>query len=236
MSLAGSFNSMLARVNQLIDQLYRTELMEQRAELAALESQINPHFLYNTLSTITWAAREAHAPVVEELALSLSKFYRLSLNKGQPFLKIRDELTLLRAYITIQTIRFGDRLDVHIQAADDLLDLWMPKSLLQPLVENAIVHGIEPSGRGGAVWIVGSRQEGVVRWQVRDDGVGMDPDQVAKVNHGQLESAKVSGFAVKNVNERIRLRFGQAFGVELSSIPGEGTTSTLNLPVVENPE
>jgi two-component system sensor histidine kinase YesM len=228
--LARSFNSMIGRIETLIDSLSTTQLMEKEAELTALEAQINPHFLYNTLSTITWMAREAKVPVIADLSISLAKLYRTMLNKGKKLVTTREELDMLRAYITIQRIRFEGLYDVAFDIERGIEDFLIPKLVLQPIVENAFRHGLEPKTGPGSLLIRAQSDDGCLLFEVTDDGVGMPEELVHMINEGKIERTQGSGYAIKNINERISLRYGERFGITVSSKEGAGTTVRILVP------
>lgn len=229
--LASSFNAMLRRIQGLIDTLYKTELMEKRAELAALEAQINPHFLYNSLSAITWAARRERNGEIEAVSLALSRFYRMMLNRGQSQIRVGDELDMLKAYLTVQAMRFRDRYKIAYEIEEGIENYSMPRVVLQPLVENALKHGLESRRGGGTVTVAAWTEDGRLNFQVRDDGVGIKADLLARINEGKVEGSAGSGYAIKNIDERIKLAYGSAYGLFVSSEEGIGTTVTVSLPL-----
>jgi two-component system, sensor histidine kinase YesM len=236
--LSSSFNSMLRRIEGLVAEVVRLERAEKKAEIAALEAQINPHFLYNTLSTITWEARKCGAREVEELSIALSKFYRATLSRGRGLVSLGEELDMLDAYIIIQERRMGDRLSVSVDVEEGAKALFVPKVILQPIVENAIKHGFEPRREGGAIAVTARRKPGgKLVIAIADDGVGMAPDMAWRINAGEEtggggSDGGGSGFGLRNIRERITFRFGPGYGLSVRSSRGEGTTVELVLPCV----
>lgn len=176
-----SFNHMTRRIHDLVERVYKSELLEREAEVKALESQINPHFLYNTLATISWVARKANAPDVTRISDSLAKFYRLVLNKGSSETLVAGELEMVKAYLVIQKFRFEERFDAVFEVDDEVKEFVTLKNILQPLVENALVHGIEPKRSHGTIIIKAGVEDGWVVLRIIDDGVGMTAPRLADI-------------------------------------------------------
>jgi two-component system sensor histidine kinase YesM len=200
-----------------------------------LQAQINPHFLYNTLDTIIWMAEANRTAEVIEIVRALSSFFRLSLSKGRDWITIGEELERTRSYLTIQKIRYRDILDYKIDVDEAVLDNTILKLSLQPLVENALYHGIKNKRRGGAI-IVRARPLGSneVLLQVEDDGVGLTPEKLAQVQAGLAEETdEISadrGFGIDNVNKRTRLYYGKPYGLSIQSEYQVGTCVSLVIP------
>nr|WP_186382110.1 sensor histidine kinase [Paenibacillus terrae] len=228
--MAVSFNLMTARIHDLVETVYKSSIMEKEAELRVLESQINPHFLYNTLATISWVARKVHSSEIAHLSNSLAKFYRLVLNKGKSAILVRDEIEMVKAYLEIQKFRFENMFDAEFRIDDRVLPYMVPKNILQPLVENALSHGIEPKCCHGTVIIEAGLQEESIVFRIIDDGVGMTPDQIGAVLRGQVRRTSGSGFAVKNIIERLNSYYVNNYKLELFSRPGIGTVFVITLP------
>lgn len=228
--MAVSFNLMTARIHDLVETVYKSRIMEKEAELRVLESQINPHFLYNTLATISWVARKVRSSEIAHLSNSLAKFYRLVLNKGKSAILVRDEIEMVKAYLEIQKFRFENMFDAEFRIDDRALPYIVPKNILQPLVENALSHGIEPKRSHGTIVIEAGVQEENIVFRIIDDGVGMVPDQVEAVLKGQVRRTSGSGYAVKNIIERLNSYYGNDYKLELFSRPGIGTVFTITLP------
>ncbi|KAI7248998.1 hypothetical protein KC345_g11791, partial [Hortaea werneckii] len=168
--MALSFNHMTRRIHDLVETVYKSELLEKDAELKALESQINPHFLYNTLATISWVARKAKAPDIVKLSDSMAKFYRLVLNKGNSETLVANELDMVGAYLAIQKFRFEDRFDAVFEVDEQVRNCYTLKNILQPLVENALIHGIEPKRSHGTIIIKAALENDLVVIRIIDDG------------------------------------------------------------------
>ncbi|SEU18033.1 sensor histidine kinase [Paenibacillus sp. NFR01] len=223
-----SFNHMTQRIHDLVERVYKSELLEREAEVRALESQINPHFLYNTLATISWVARKAKAPDVARISDSLAKFYRLVLNKGSSETLIQNELEMVKAYLAIQKFRFEDRFDAVFEVEDEVKDFVTLKNILQPLVENALVHGIEPKRSHGTIIIKASVEDGWAVLRIIDDGVGMTAQRIADIQAERPLASSGSGYAVANITSRLRSHYGEEHRLELFSRLGIGTVITIS--------
>ncbi len=217
-----NFNHMIGRIHELVETVYKIQLMEREAELKALEAQINPHFLYNTLATISWVARKGSPEEVTRMSNSLAKFYRLVLSKGGTTISVKEEIDMVQSYLQIQKIRFEDMFDVVYMLDDAAMNCMIVKNLLQPLVENALNHGIEPKRAHGLLIIRADMKHGSLVLQVIDDGVGMDSRTLADIVAGRVERS-VGGYAVKNVIERLAAYYGEGHSFEVFSRPGIGT-------------
>ncbi|NMO95450.1 sensor histidine kinase [Paenibacillus lemnae] len=227
-----SFNLMTSRIHELVETAYKMKILEKEAELRALESQINPHFLYNTLATISWVGRKVQSPDVVHLSNSLARFYRLVLNKGKSSIEIQDEIEMVRTYANIQKFRFENLFDIVFELDESVLLEVIPKNILQPLVENALTHGIEPKREHGTVTVkaaLTSSGHSIVI-QVMDDGVGMTEERIDEVLNGQVERTSGSGYAIKNIIERLNGYYGNQADFKVRSRPGAGTVFTLTLP------
>lgn len=227
--LALNFNRMTQRIYELVETVYKIQLMEREAELKALEAQINPHFLYNTLATISWVARREKAPEVVMMANSLAKFYRLVLSKGGTVITVEEELEMVKSYLEIQKIRFDDLFDVVYRIDERAYKYNIVKNILQPLAENSLTHGIEPKRYHGTIIIYVGLTGDKICLKVIDDGVGMNAETVKKVMQGKVERSKGSGYAVKNVLQRLKAYYGDDFSVNIFSKPGIGTTVAIEV-------
>ncbi|QAA35325.1 sensor histidine kinase [Clostridium manihotivorum] len=221
--LGVSFNHMTSRIHDLVETVYKIELMEKDAELKALEAQINPHFLYNTLATISWAARKVKSSQIENISNSLARFYRLVLSKGNRQITVEEEIEMVKAYFLIQKIRFEDKFDVVYKVEEDLLCKKMIKNIIQPIVENALSHGIEPKSGHGTIVIKIEALEDKICIKIIDDGVGMSKEILSKVLSGNPESEKGSGYAVKNIIQRLETYSGNKDAFTIYSREGIGT-------------
>ena len=233
--LGMSFNIMIGKIRELLDAKIKEQEDLKRAELRALQAQINPHFLYNTLDTIIWMAEAQQTDQVVEIVSALSSFFRISLSKGRDWITIGEELERTRSYLTIQRMRYRDILDFRIEADEQVLNNTILKLILQPLVENALYHGIKTK-RGGGTIVVRARQDtrDEVLLEVEDDGVGFTPDRLARLqaelsdDSGQIQAD--NGFGIGNVNKRIRLYYGRQYGLSINSDCATGTRATLIIP------
>lgn len=226
--LGKSFNKMSKKLNELINEVYTVQIKQKEAELKALQAQINPHFLYNTLDTIYWMCRMENAVESSYLIQALSRLFRLSLNSGNEFTTVRHEIDHLDNYITIQEKRFEELIRFKINVSDEVLGCKVVKLVLQPLVENAIYHGIEKKGSQGTISVSVLREGNDVVYIIQDDGAGADEEELTKL----LEKVEKNnrGFGIKNVNDRIKLYFGNEYGIKFSSSYENGTTVTVRQP------
>jgi two-component system sensor histidine kinase YesM len=237
--LGMSFNIMIGRIRELLDAKMKEQENLKKAELRALQAQINPHFLYNTLDTIIWMAEAQKTEQVIEIVSALSSFFRLSLSKGRDWITIEEELERTRSYLTIQKMRYHDILDFRIEADEEVLNNTILKLVLQPLVENALYHGIK-NKRGGGIIVVRARQknDNEVLLEVEDDGIGLTPERLdqllAELNDDSGDMKLESGFAIGNVNKRIRLYYGKQYGLSLRSEYNTGTCATLVIPAIRD--
>ncbi|WP_127588751.1 sensor histidine kinase [Paenibacillus koleovorans] len=229
--LSGKFNWMVERIRALIQDVYKTDLEKKEAELNLLQAQINPHFLYNTLNGIHWMAVRHEAPEISAMVRNLSDFLRLSLNISRRT-SIATELEHVRAYFAIQRIRFNERIRLVIDVEPELLACSTLALILQPLVENALLHGILPDeDRIGTIAIRGELQDGLVMLEVSDDGRGMTEARLSKLTTALRSDDPTSiGNGLRNVHQRIRFQFGKEYGLDLLSGLGEGTTCILIFP------
>jgi len=226
--LTRSYNRMIKRIQELIDQLRTSQQLQKESEIKSLQAQINPHFLYNTLATINWMAADNESKKISDMVNNLAIFYRLSLNMGKEFLRIGEEVGHIRAYLEIQKIRMEEKISISYEIEDTILPYFTLKLILQPFVENAILHGAEHKAGTTHIVIKGylSPDEHCVIFEIIDDGVGMKaPVHNQYVNNG--------GYGIHNVNEKIQLQYGHHYGVRLFSEPGKGTTVVIRIPVVE---
>lgn len=225
--LIRGFGNMIDEINRLISEVYESKIAQKEYEMKALQAQINPHFLYNSLSLINWKALEAEQTDISLVTLRLSSFYRTALNKGKNILKIRDEISNMRAYLDIQLMMHDDDFDVKIHVDEDILEYETLNLILQPLIENAIDHGIDLlEDRRGKIEIVGRRVEDKIFLTVEDNGVGMDKEKAEVI---LTQGSK--GYGVRNVNERIQLYYGKEYSLKVESEVGIGTKITICIPV-----
>jgi len=228
--LAVNFNHMTDRIHELIERVYKAQIVEKESELKALEAQINPHFLYNTLSTISWMARKVNAENIEELAFMLSKFYRLVLSKGNSIITVRDEIELLKAYIEIEKTRFDNLFNVKYELDKDALDYRMIKIILQPIAENAINHGIAPKGYTGTLIVRLKHDDENLYFSIIDDGVGISRNVLQSIYKSEIAKKRESGYAIQNVMERINAVYEDKGHISIFSRPGIGCSVTITIP------
>lgn len=235
--LNASFNQMVEEIGKLVEDIRVEELNLRAAELRLLQEQINPHFLYNTLDNIIWLAESNETEQVVNMVSALSDFFRTTLSKGKDFISVRDEEMHINSYLQIQQFRYRDILDYEINMDEEVYDYEILKLTLQPLVENALYHGIKGKRGLGHIRITGHIKDGLLVFQIRDDGIGMSAErlsEVRKIIMGELEDTKGrSGFGLFNVNERICLNYGREYGLNIESIYGEGTCIWVTIPAVK---
>ena len=220
------FGSMMKRIRTLINEVYLSKITQKEAELKALQAQINPHFLYNTLSLINWKALAAGEEDISRMTLALSTFYRTALNRGRNVLQVETELSNTRAYLEIQSMLHDGDFDYEIEAQTEILQCESLNLILQPLVENAIHHGIEEKTDGrGKITVRGWKEDNCVWFMVEDNGVGMEQEVADKIL--TMES---KGYGVRNVDERIRLCYGEKYAMKVESVVGKGTRMTIHFP------
>ena len=231
--LGRSFNSMLERLKNLIRQNYEKQKKLRTQELKVLQMQINPHFLYNTIDTINWMAQSIDADKISEVAIALANYYRQSLSKGAEIIKISDEISQINSYLTIQKTRYEGHIDFRIDIDSDILGLYIPKLTLQPIVENAIYHGLREKEGGGIVEIRGFRENNRVIFYIKDNGRGMDQETLDKLIKCIDTGVSSQGYGLSNVNERLKLYYGKEYGIGVESLAGCYTIVTITIPVAE---
>lgn len=221
-----------------VNRSYEMELLMKQADIASLQSQINPHFLYNTLECIRGQALKEGSDDIAKITQALSRFFRYSISKQKNIVTLADELANVENYVTIQKYRFRDRFSLRIDIPDeeDILDSAIPKLALQPILENAIIHGFADRVTGGLITITGYITNDQLSITVSDNGCGMDHTALERLNE-KLRNKDVStggkngtGIGVQNVDRRLKLLFGDTYGLHISSIPGIGTDVELFLP------
>jgi len=234
--LAATLNRMSKKIEDLVEQIRTEESNHRLLELKAMQYQINPHFLYNTLDAIGMFARKNNDKQCEELVIALSDFFRISLNHGQEFVSLQTELEYVRCYLEIQNVRFPDQINWVFDVEQGLYDIIIMKFILQPLVENSIYHGIRNAGRRGEIRIQACRGGGDIVLKVSDDGSGMRPEELtdlyAEINSDQDVHKDIheGGFGLKNVHQRLKLLYGAGSGLQIESEWDEGTVITICIP------
>ncbi len=251
-SIARTFNYMADRVEKSIkkqeeyievlkeerDFVEQVQKQKRKAELRALQAQINPHFLYNTLNTITWLASDKGIDEIRVLSHSLGKFFRISLSRGAEVITVKDEIEHVKSYLTIQEIRYSEVMKYEIDVSEAVLKYTVLKLVLQPLVENAIYHGIKEKGGVSKIYITAdiekdSTGNGWIRFQVEDNGKGISEEKLNSINQGLQEGTTDNrdGYGIFNVNERIKLYYGEEYGLHYESREGEWTKAILTIPM-----
>jgi two-component system sensor histidine kinase YesM len=232
--LTHSLNTMAEKLEALIQENTREQQNLKKSELRALQAQITPHFLYNTLDAIIWLAESKRTDEVVQITSALSNFYRTSLSDGKDWISIQEEKEHLLGYTTILHVRYRDILRFDMEIDEGLSECRILKLLIQPLVENAVYHGIKNKRGGGVVRVSIGKQDQVIHVEVRDNGAGMPPERLAEVRWALAESEALpseSGYGLLSVDKRIRLYYNQGDGLEIDSRSGEGTTVRFSVPV-----
>ncbi len=227
--LSRSFNRMLGQISSLMDEVYTEQKKKREYELLALQAQINPHFLYNTLESIVSLIKLRWTEDAIMLIQTLGKFYRMVINRGESMITIGEEIEITRQYLMIQKVRYRESLEYDFDLEDEALKRKIMKLSIQPLVENAIYHGIKKKAEKGTLSISAKMTDNHVVVSVQDDGIGMSPDMVQQLL-SESEQRKKLGFGLRSVDERIKLHFGNEFGISITSEPGMGTRINITLP------
>ena len=231
--LGNSIKNMLSRIKVLMSNLVDEHNAKRKSEFDTLQSQINPHVLYNTLDIIVWMIENEKPDKAVSIVTALAKFFRISLSKGKNIITVKDEVEHVRNYLMIQNMRFKNRFEYSIDVEDDILSYSSLKLMLQPLVENAIYHGMEFMDGDGKIEVRVFKENDSLYFTISDNGLGMSEDVVATLlSKDIIPSKKGSGIGVKNVNERIKLYFGNEYGLKVESEPDEGTKITIHLPAI----
>jgi two-component system sensor histidine kinase YesM len=234
--LGNSFNNMIEKIKDLINEVYREQKSKREAELETLQAQIKPHFLYNTLDTIQWLAQSHGADDVVEIVCALTDLFRMSIHKGKEMISVSEELELVRSYLIIQKSRYEDKIEYEINFEEEVLNYSVIKLILQPLVENAIYHGIKARKGPGKITINAKKRKGKLYFSVFDNGVGIPPEKLEQINeilYNNKNSESKIVYGILNVNERIRLTFGDQYGLKYTSTYGEGTMAEIWHPLIE---
>lgn len=228
------FNRMMDQIGELIEEVKTSEREKRYSEIKALQAQIDPHFLYNTLNTIYWKSEMEEQRAVSEMIVSLSLLFRLGLNNGKEITSLRQELNHVEQYLKLQTMCYPELFAYDIQCPDErLLETPVLKIMLQPLVENSILHGLQELDRPGRITIEASSAEGLLVLTVRDNGIGMDAETLNRLLAGIDDGGASGGYALSNVRARLSLYYGYQADIQLESTPGAGTTVRLIIPMQE---
>ncbi|WP_219834100.1 sensor histidine kinase [Paenibacillus sp. R14(2021)] len=232
------FNEMVARIKALINELYVQKLLEQGLQLKMLGSQINAHFLYNTLDSVHWIARIHKVDDISTMVFGLSKYLRLSLSEGKDEVAISQIAQLIDSYIMIQKVRYRDKFSLHLHVDESLGDYKVLKSIFQPIVENAIYHGLEKKSGKGRLDVSFLQEGGSLKFIVVDDGKGIAPDKLKELREQLLrrggDTIEGSHFALRNINAQIQIAYGSPYGIEIDSWSGQGTRVTLTVPLLRS--
>ncbi|HEY5583691.1 MAG TPA: sensor histidine kinase [Ruminiclostridium sp.] len=237
--LGDGYNNMVSEIKRLVETVYIYQIKGREAELNALQAQINPHFMYNTLDTILMKAEGSNRPEIADMIYSLSRMLRLSLNCGKNFTLVSKEKELIEHYLLLQKIRFKSKLNYEIRIEDDILNDIIPKLILQPFVENSVLHGLEKKKKEGLIVVTGVKEGSLLKFTIEDNGMGIEPEKLEKLllpnNDSNVETSIVSlgGYAVRNVNERLKLAYNDKCSLKISSKIGEGTLIEILVPIKE---
>ncbi|MCG8454057.1 MAG: sensor histidine kinase [Spirochaetales bacterium] len=232
--LGEGFNAMLVRIEGLLELVYQEQQSKREAELRIMQQQIKPHFLYNTLDTILWMAEENQSEQIVDLVTALTKLFRIALSQGAEEVRLKEELEHVQSYLIIQKTRYEDQFDYTLDCSEDLHHFRVQKMILQPLVENALYHGIKEKGASGQIDVQIRRVPQGISLVVEDDGVGIPVDSLTLIRQGlhQFDHKNDrTAFALYNVNDRIRLTYGADYGLTIDSHPGKGTRVEIIHPI-----
>ena len=232
--LGNVLNNMSSQLLELISSVTEKERQSNYLELQTLIYQINPHFLYNTLDSINMLARKNDDIQVALMVTNLSRLFRLSLNRGRDVITVREEMMQVTYYLKIQKFRFEEQLDWNINFDDEILEYRMLKFIMQPLVENAIYHGIKSKNEYGKLTIRGYKDKNMLIFVIKDTGKGMDEDTLTKlyqrINEKKRDEKENRGYGIWNVNQRIKLYYGEQYGLQIDSIVDKGTSIYIKIP------
>lgn len=230
--LSKTFNKMVEQIKMLMHEIVKEQDSKRKQEIEVLQSQINPHFLYNTLDSIIWLVEDQRAEEATMMITALSRFFRIGVSGGHTMITIRQELEHARNYLSIQKIRYKNKFEYRIEAQEDILEHTTIKLILQPIIENALYHGIQYIQHKGEIIIKVWRQEDDLIYMIKDNGVGME-EQIRKhlLDEGYKISTKGSGVGIKNVHKRIQLYYGLDYGLEVESELDEGTCIYIKIPL-----
>lgn len=234
--VADCFNTMVDAIKNLINENYVIKLQEKEGEIAVLQAQINPHFLYNTLDSLYWQAMDGDNEDLAESILSLSQLFRLVLNQGESEIMIKDEIELVSSYLKIQKMRFTKRLEYQVEMDSRAMEMKIPKLIIQPFVENAVVHGFEKAEGKCQLYVKVKYEGDFVRFEVEDTGIGMSDEQVAQIWTNEPDyyrKQRIGHYAIKNIRERLELIYKENFQLDIQSAIGKGTKVTIVLPFKE---
>lgn len=231
--LTRTFNNMTAEMERLIEEDYKSKLLLRETEFKFLRAQINPHFLYNTLDSISWMASMHGDKDVSKMSVALGRILRWSISNTENLVELEEEIKNVEDYLSIQKIRYGQALSYTISVGEEAMKKKVPKMILQPLVENALIHGLETKSENKKVLIVADVKENYLALSIRDNGVGMSRERIEEVLTGRVKQKKQHGVGVFNVHQRIQMHYGGNYGVRIVSEIGKGTEIRIILPLEE---
>jgi two-component system sensor histidine kinase YesM len=234
--LGQRYNVMVDNIQSLVNTVYKLKITEKDAKLKALQAQINPHFLYNTLDAIYWKAQKSRNDEIGEMLYALSQLFRLILNSGKDLTTVDREVHMVECYLLLQKRRYDKKFNYSIDVDKELYDYNIPKLVLQPFIENSIAHGIKPNNMTGNLSISGVLADDMMLFKIEDDGCGIPAEKLAHIYEELNSDAEYTvnsegGYAIKNVAERLKLRYGDACCLEIISSETKGTIVTLAIPV-----
>lgn len=233
--VAACFNQMVTDIKDLINRNYIMVLKERESELAILQAQINPHFLYNALDSIYWQATSEGDETTAESIYELSQLFRLVLGQGKGLVTVEMEMELLQRYLEIQKLRFQEQLEYHLEVDETVRHEKIPKLILQPFVENAVIHGMQSGDTDFEITVKARPAGEALEFVIRDTGVGMDETQLRRIWEDDAEKVftgqRIGRYAIKNVRERLELKYGNQFRLDIESKPGQGTLVLIRIPV-----
>ena len=228
--LDATFNEMMRRIRYLADKLLQEQENQRKSELKALQNQINPHFLYNTLDSIIYMIDKGENQKAEEMIVALSKFFRISISRGKTIIPLKDEVEHVRNYLLIQKIRFGDQFTYSIDVDPSLYQYSCIKLILQPLVENAIEHGLNDNESGGQIEIIGTQNESYIILKIKDNGYGISEEKLEQIYKSFHDDSIHQGVGLKNVYQRIKIYYGEEADIKIDSLFDEGTIISIYIP------
>ncbi len=232
--VASNFNNMVKEIKYLVDEVKNKENLKRVAELKTLQAQINPHFLSNTLNTVRWLANIQKAENISSLITSLIQLLQGCMGKGGELVSIKEEVDYIKNYLNIMAYRYYDKFKVHFEIEDGIMDFEILKFVLQPIVENSLIHGLEPIDGQGIIIVKGYRSGEELKITVTDNGVGISSDTLSNLiqEKPQNKKARLSGIGIWNVDERIKMYFGERYGISIESVPNLFTTVEITIPVI----
>ena len=227
---------MVGEIKNLVEDIHTEQENAKDAELRLLQEQINPHFLYNTLDAIVWMTESGENQKAIQVIQELSSFFRISLSKGQSEITIANERDHVKSYLEIQRFRYQDILDYEIKIDEDILEDHIQKLTLQPIVENALYHGIKNTRGRGMITVTGEKQGDDILFKVEDNGIGMKPEELEKLRSliaGKVDASEKNGYGMANVEKRIEMHYGKEYGMTVESEYEQGTTVLVRIPALK---